>query len=336
MNAPMWTNILLAYRRYLFIISLSLVCLVPSITRAASFDCGKARTNFEKTVCADPQLSAQDSAMAQRYDSALSSLSDPGKSILRTGQEQWLKVVQRLCLDNGRAEGPTACMRRQYADRLDDLRSAAVAAGPFVFSRIDHYASTGKQIATGIPLEQHTGLPRIDHPLSAAAEQWNAEVVRVAAAAQANWCFGEPDTAADQIVNFRIQSATPGFINVKMSHYEQCGLAAGSVDMFNLSYLLTPTLHRLEAADLFRPDTPWASFVANRASQVLNADGDADFNDRIRKDVRDPAAWSFTKPGLVVSFNPGDAGPMASGILDVTIPWSNLRRFVTPTAPIPE
>jgi uncharacterized protein len=331
----MQTNILLAYRRYSLIIGLSVVCLVPSITRAASYACAKARTSFERTVCEDAQLSAQDSAMAQRYEDALSSLSEAGKAILRTGQEQWLKVVQHLCLDSRRSEGPTLCMRRQYEDRLDDLRSAAVATGPYVFSRNDHYASVGKQDSTGIPLEQHRGLPRIDQPLSAVAEQWNAAIVREAAAAQANWCFGEPDTAAEQVVGFKIQSATPGFINVKMLHYELCGLAAGSDDMHNISYLLTPTLHRLKATDLFRPDTPWAAFLANRASRALNADGDADFNDRINKDVRDPAAWSFTKPGLVISFNPGNAGPMAAGILDVTIPWTELRRFVTPTAPIP-
>jgi uncharacterized protein len=86
----MRTIILLAYRRCSLIIGFSIVCLVPSITSAASFDCGKARTNFERTVCADPQLSARDSAMAQRYDGALASLSEPGKTILRAGQEQWL------------------------------------------------------------------------------------------------------------------------------------------------------------------------------------------------------------------------------------------------------
>lgn len=323
-------------RRHSLIVSLLLACLVPSIATAASFDCGKARSNFEKTVCADPQLSAQDSALAQRYNGALPRLSDPGKAILRTGQEQWLKVVKVLCLDNKRAEGPTSCLRRQYADRIDDLGSAAVSIGPFVFSRIDRYASTGRQTSTGIPLEQHIGLPRIDHPLSPEAEQWNAAIVHLAAAARANWCFGEPDTPADQFVSFKIQSATPRFINAEMLHTEQCDEAAGAQDMSNISYWLTPTLHRLEAADLFKPDTPWASFLADRASRVLNADGDTDLNDTIGRDVRDPSAWSFTKAGLVVSFNPGDAGAMASGILDMTIPWVDLHRFVTPTAPMPQ
>ena len=326
----------MAYKRFLLIASLLAVCLAPSIARAASFDCGKARTNFEKAVCANPQLSAQDAAMAQRYASALSLLSDQGKSILRIGQEQWLKVTKILCIDNKRAEGTITCMRRQYADRLDDLRSAAIPVGPFVFSRIDHYTSTANQNSTGIPFEQHTGLPKIDHPLSASAEQWNAAIVRMAAAAQANWCFGDPSTAAEQVMNFTIQSATPSFINVKMLHYEQCDQAAGSEDTENLSYLLTPTLRRFEAVDLFRTDTPWASFLANRASRVLNADGDSDINDRISKDVRDPAAWSFIKQGLVISFNPGDAGPMAAGILDITVPWADLRHFLTSTEPIPQ
>jgi uncharacterized protein len=331
----MRTTILLAYRRSLLIVSLAAVCLVPPVATAASFDCGKARTDFEKTICADPQLSAQDSAMAERYEDALPLLSDPGKAILRAGQEQWLKVARSLCLNNKRAEGPASCLRRQYADRLDDLRSAAVSVGPFVFSRTDHYASTGKQMSTGIPLEQHIGLPRIDHPLSPEADQWNAAIVRAAVAARGNWCFGEPDTSAEQIVRFRIRFATPNFINVEMRHFEQCGDAASSEDMSNISYWLTPTLHPLEAADVFRPDTQWASFLADRASRVLNPDGDTNLNDSIGKDVRDPAAWSFTKPGLVVSFNPGDAGAMASGILDATIPWADLSRFLTPTAPIP-
>jgi uncharacterized protein len=323
----------MTYRHYSVLFGLLALCWAPSIATAASFDCDKAKTHFEKTVCADPKLSAQDSEMAQRYDGALSLLSTHGKAILRTGQEQWLKVARVLCLDNKRPEGSTSCLQRQYADRLDDLRSAALSVGPFVFSRVDSYASTGKQAPTGMPFEQHTGLPRIDHPLSPQAEQWNAAIVRLSAAARANWCFADPSTPAEQKVYFKVQSATADFINVEMLHYEQCGLGAASEDINNISYFLTPTLHPLQAADLFRPNTQWASFLAHRASRQLNAD--PFFHDTLSQGVRDPAAWSFTKRGLVVSFNPGAAGAMASGIVDVTIPWTDLSRFVVPAAPIP-
>ncbi|WP_165092294.1 MULTISPECIES: DUF3298 domain-containing protein [unclassified Caballeronia] len=315
------------------IVSLSVACLAPSIATAASFDCGNARTRFEKTVCADLKLSAQDALMAQRYDAALSSLSDPGKMILRTGQQQWLKVVKVLCLDNKRDESPTSCLRRQYADRLDDLRSAATSIGPFVFSRIDHYTSIGKQEVTGMPLEQHTGLPRIDHPISPIAEQWNGAIVRSAATARANWCFGDAETASDQFVDFTVQSAMPDFINVEMLHTEQCAAGAASVSMSNISYLLKPALHRLKPEDLFTPDSGWETFLRDRALQGLNVD--PSFADGIGKDVRDPAAWSFTKEALLISFNPGEADAMASGILEVTVPWTDLHRLLALGAPIP-
>jgi hypothetical protein len=243
--------------------------------------------------------------------------------------------VQVLCLDNKRNESPATCLRRRYADRLSDLRGAAVSIGPFVFSRNDHYASAGKQTLTGMPLEQHTGLPRIDQPLSALANQWNAAIVRSAADARANWCFGDAETSGDQFVSFKVQLATSDFINVKMSHYERCGNAAGSEDMNNISYWLKPTLHRLTAADVFKPGSRWEAFLSDRASQVLSADGAVVFGDGISKGIRDPAAWSFTMAGLLVSFNPGEAGAMASGILEVTIPWTDLHRFLAPGAPVP-
>ncbi|WP_423914669.1 DUF3298 domain-containing protein [Caballeronia sp.] len=319
--------------RRCLVVSLSVACLAPSIATAASFDCGEARTRFEKTVCADPLLSAQDAAMAQRYDAALPLLSDPGKTILRSGQEQWLKVAKVLCLDSKREEGATSCLRRQYADRLDDLRSAATSMGPFVFSRIDHYTSIGKQEVTGIPLEQHTGLPRIDHPISPIAEQWNDAIVRSAATARADWCFGDAETSSDQFVGFRVHSATPDFINVEMLHTEQCAAGAASMTMSNITYLLKPALHRLKKEDLFTPDSGWETFLRDRASRGLN--DAASFADGIDKDVRDPTAWSFTKDGLLISFNPGEADAMASGILEVTVPWTDLHRLLAPGAPTP-
>ncbi len=325
----------MAYRYCLRITSLLFVCLVPSVAAAASFDCGKARTPFEKTVCADAKLSSQDTAMAQRYNAALPLLSAPGQAILRAGQKEWLKTVQVLCLDNKRKEGSTTCLQRQYVDRLNDLRSAAVSIGPFVFSRNDHYASMGKQALTGIPLEQHTGLPRIDHPLSPLTEQWNAAMVQWAADARANWCFGDVKASGEQLVNFKVESATPDFINVKMRHYEQCEGGAGSEDTHNISYWLKPNLPRLKTTDLFKPDSGWEAFLSKRATQALGTDDAIVFNDGISKGVRDPAAWSFTEPGLLISFNPGEAGAMASGILEVTLPWGDLHPFLAPNAPIP-
>jgi uncharacterized protein len=316
------------------IFSLLLACAAPPIA-AAGFDCGKAANRFEKTVCADPTLSAQDAAMAQRYDAALALLSAPGKNILRSGQRQWRAAVRILCIDNRRDERPAACLQRQYAARLDDLRSAAVAVGPFLFSRSDRYAAAGTQMSTGLPLEQHAGLPRIDRPQSAQAQRWNAAIARSAAAARANWCFGDDATPAEQSLGFRIRSATSDLINVQMMHYERCDEGAGAEDTRNISYLLKPDLHPLAAADLFRPGSRWEAYLGARAARNVNPDGDAMFAESIERGVRDPAAWSFTERELIISFNPGEAAAIASGILEVRVPWADLQRFLAPGAPLP-
>ncbi|RDU96112.1 DUF3298 domain-containing protein [Trinickia dinghuensis] len=322
-------------------------CLMPTVAAAASFDCGKARTALEKTVCADPRLSAQDAEMARRYDHARSMLSEQGKAILFSGQKQWLKVIPVLCLEHKREESPTQCLRGQYKDRLDSLQTAAIRIGPFLFSRIDTYASPGIDAATGTPLEQHIGLPRIDSPPSKEAEQWNTTIVRLSNVARAHWCFGEfeaadpkdPETRSEQNLTFDLY-AHNDFINVKFTHYERCGAAAANEEVDNVSYFLESAARPLTAADLFAPNSHWDSSLVNRAEQKLDApnpSAEKDFRAGIAKVVNDPTAWSFTERGLVLSFNAGFGGAsIASGPIDVTIPWKDLYSFVTPTAPIPQ
>jgi hypothetical protein len=75
--------------------------------------------------------------------------------------------------------------------------------------------------------------------------------------------------------------------------------------------------------------------LSEYAARRLSADGASIFADGITRAVVDPAAWSFTKPGLLISFNPGEAEAMASGILEVTIPWADLQPLLAPDAPVP-
>src|SRR5450830_97369 len=340
------TIVALFRRRYLLVCALLFAS--PVLATAASFDCNIAKTALEKTICADSKLSAEDTEMTQRYNRARSLLSDQGKNILRSGQQQWLKLIKILCLDYKRTEGATACLRRQYEERMDNLETAAVQIGPYLFSRVDGYTSPGVNGQTGKPLEQHIGLPRIDQPLSVDAERWNALIVRLSGAMQANWCYGQfqtadakdSDTLSEQMLNFKV-FAQGAFINVKFTHFEQCGAGAPDVEVSNLSYFMGPPLRPLTAADLFLQGKPWTSLLAAQAWREFNlADLDSgaqkDLRDGVNKVISDPAAWSFTEQGLVITFAPGYGGAsLASGPVDLTIPWKNLYPFVTSTAPIP-
>ena len=83
-----------------------------AVTHAASFDCAKASTLVEKTICSDTKLSELDSRLMQSYKKALATI--PDASGLKAAQRAWLTGVRNKCAD-------AECLSRAYTDRLNAL-----------------------------------------------------------------------------------------------------------------------------------------------------------------------------------------------------------------------
>ena len=60
-------------------------------TDAASFDCKAAKTVRERAVCADPELSKADDALARAYNDAQTAAPESYRSELRNQQRAWLR-----------------------------------------------------------------------------------------------------------------------------------------------------------------------------------------------------------------------------------------------------
>src|SRR5690606_17711940 len=56
---------------------------------AASFDCAKATTPFEKAICGDAELSKADERLARTYQTAIGGLSEAALSAMRADQRAW-------------------------------------------------------------------------------------------------------------------------------------------------------------------------------------------------------------------------------------------------------
>ncbi|SDH94724.1 Protein of unknown function [Vibrio xiamenensis] len=69
--------------------------LVPPQTSAAGFDCGKATTATEKTICADKTLDQMDTLLSVMYRRAYQSTDD--KAELKKTQLKWLKSRNSAC-----------------------------------------------------------------------------------------------------------------------------------------------------------------------------------------------------------------------------------------------
>jgi uncharacterized protein len=90
----------------------ALWCL-GSLADAASFDCSKAATAIEKSICASPRVSELDEYLGRYYRAARASLGRGG-ACLAPNQRDWLRTTRNACAD-------AACLERVYLSRLAEL-----------------------------------------------------------------------------------------------------------------------------------------------------------------------------------------------------------------------
>lgn len=111
-----------AVRPLAALVGLLLVAMASGSGLAASFDCEKAKTEVEKAICADRELSKSDQEMADAYRAALKHAQD--REGLRREQWAWLRARDEGC-------GPAvACLHGLYADRLARLMAYPRANEP--------------------------------------------------------------------------------------------------------------------------------------------------------------------------------------------------------------
>lgn len=96
-----------------------LLTLLPAAAHAAGFDCAKAASPTEKTICADAALSKLDGDLAAAWKQALAKGGDT--AALKAAQVKWLKQRDRCGADE-------SCLGDRYRERLASLNGRPLAA----------------------------------------------------------------------------------------------------------------------------------------------------------------------------------------------------------------
>lgn len=84
-----------------------------------SFDCGKVKSDAEKTICRNQDLANADLRMAKVYKALTSRLSGREKNTLREDQREWLKNRDKECNYKWVLE----CLKEKYSKRVDELET---------------------------------------------------------------------------------------------------------------------------------------------------------------------------------------------------------------------
>jgi uncharacterized protein YfaP (DUF2135 family) len=95
--------------------TLTLLMLLSGVCVAASFDCSKASTRAEKTICSNPELSAMDERLNQVFQKAVKEPSVNAKE-LQQAEQRWISKERDRCID-------TACFAAAYRKRTAQLEA---------------------------------------------------------------------------------------------------------------------------------------------------------------------------------------------------------------------
>jgi uncharacterized protein len=101
---------------------LTALLAVAGVAHAASFDCKLAKTETEKAICANEEVSNLDEYLGRYYAAARDTLKGAGKCLV-TDQRIWIREKRNPCKD-------AACLRAAYLERLavlDPLQPGATA-----------------------------------------------------------------------------------------------------------------------------------------------------------------------------------------------------------------
>ncbi len=112
-----------------------------------SFDCDRARSAVERSICADPRLAARDNQLANVY----------GESVRRSGghAESWLSTSQQAFIRQRnsceRSDDRLACLERVYDERIAEVQvkgGLVTSRGPVTFACADSRGTPDRVSAT--------------------------------------------------------------------------------------------------------------------------------------------------------------------------------------------
>jgi hypothetical protein len=143
--------------RLALLLSLVLAGVLAGPALSASFDCAKARTKVEKMICADPQLSRQDSELAAVYGEAQKVWDGRIAAYVKMTQRGWVGSRALLPPDKGMGgilctddETALTCLRAIHADRIAVLKNPGFRLSG-IYARGQDFVSV-RAVPTGLNL----------------------------------------------------------------------------------------------------------------------------------------------------------------------------------------
>ena len=312
-----------------------------------SFDCSKARSAGEQTICRDAALSQADRKLDAAYRRLKATMTPTGFATVQKAQRDWLSYVTKSCRsggsmpdDIGARNALQGCLEEGYTDRSERLDALEVSkAGALVLEPRMRFFSRARP-----DTEESDIYPALIG--GAEAEAFNAHVAKVLRLGQRRmddkdlFPFGEE--VADMKLSARrtydVHRFDTRLVSLQVSTYDYTGGAHEALDESSLNWDLARS-RAIALEDVFDKNKPWRKFVVDFCLRDLHEElaGEQEPGpDRsaIERAVGDASAWLWGKDAATVHFTVYAIASFSGGEFDVVIPYSYLEPYLRSDAPV--
>ncbi len=322
--------------------SACLAAMVLSTSPAFAFDCGKAATQVEKAVCAEPELKALDDRMSALYSDVRGLSREAERKMLARSQKNWIAEREANCPQPG--TDISACITSTTAERIA-LFEAKPASGPGVAGRI--IPTFIVQAGTEQVYDLDITMLRFAKASSAGQKRFNriAEdmVARIKTGPHGENTMGRVYAMEEAMT---LTYASPKLISVMFSTWYDMGGAHGNgaTENFNFSkdtakdYGIGDFFSEAAAEQLM--DQCKAQIIAEKKERFGGEPYDPATDDFLKGDViaehvATMSSWSFTETEASIGFDAYAIGSYAEGAYECRFGITALKAIALDTAPLP-
>lgn len=314
------------------------------ISRAASFDCTKAKQPAETLICGTPALSKLDSQMGDIYRKALAELSPTAAQQFKDSQRDWLIYWPGLCAQEGgkvdsRSDETLTCAKGEYASRIGVLKLQRRTVENLLAYPVSHYRVLKSTAGLDFIKTAHHTETRMAIDVDAATSE-KKELANAlnhwlnASPIETSNTNGEDETTSDTEIQLSFRDAASPLIlsalqtGFLMGHGAAHPLSSSSQRHFNLL-----SKRPLRVDDIFQ-GKEWEEGLTRLAEKALKKQLSDNYSvdkfETLKALAVTPEHWAFDKKGLTLTFNPYEVAPYAAGAPEVTIPWGALSGWLNP------
>ena len=278
---------------------LIVLSIFATYAMAASFDCHGAMTTAEKAICADPNLGALDTKIAELYTQILASAPTIAQRRFRDTQRAWL----------AKRTDPSK-LRTTMQARLDELRQARKETNGLHFLSLNDYG----------PLYLLDTLPGAD-----VYNKWaNDERIEMQKE-KSRLVDCQADVPCDSIdYEYTVTFASPETISINKVITEDTGAAHPAANSSNYLFWLSRP-GSLSVSDMFT-NNRYREIISKFVEKYLRDKDQLPTEPLESKTIMDStqsiASWTLESTGLGIDAE----GPCyACGRIEITVPWSAFK-----------